>query len=91
MDSDLFNSRLHIGDSDGTAAATAASKQITVHSSGSTTCVLVNSNTIANGIVATVALTISPSTLDTSSTVQLTMALQLLLIALPDDHSHWQW
>jgi hypothetical protein len=56
------------------AAATAASKQITCNNStGSSTCVLwgVNSNTISNGVVATVALPISAATLNTSSSVQL--------------------
>ena len=43
----------------------------------------INSNTIANGIVATVALTISPSTLDTSSTVQLTNGAAAALDSTP--------
>ncbi len=55
--------------------ATSAGKSLTCSAAvGSETCVLVgmNSTLIGNGIVATVVLTVSPTTPDTSSAVQLT-------------------
>src|SRR5580658_825330 len=59
------------------SAATAASKLVTCNSvAGNLTCLLygINSSTIANGVVATITLTVSNSTLDTSSAVQVTNA-----------------
>jgi hypothetical protein len=58
-----------------TGAATAASKSITCNpATGSLSCVLfgMNSTVVANGILATVAVTISPTTSSTSSVIQLT-------------------
>ena len=56
------------------SAATAAGKQMSCTSSaGSSTCLLwgINSTTISSGVVATVALTLSPTTQNTSSSIQL--------------------
>ncbi|MGO9305746.1 MAG: cohesin domain-containing protein, partial [Candidatus Korobacteraceae bacterium] len=55
------------------AATSAASKSVNCNSaSGLLTCVVsgVNSNTIANGVVATINFTLSASTTDTSSVIQ---------------------
>ena len=55
------------------SAATAAGKTLSCNNvSGSTTCLIwgLNSNTISSGVVATVTLTVSASTLQTSSIVQ---------------------
>jgi hypothetical protein len=56
------------------AAGTAAGKQVScTNTAGSSMCLVsgLNSTTISNGVVATVALTISASTLDTSSSISL--------------------
>ena len=63
------------------AAATAASKSISCNNAaGTKKCVAwgVNSNAIANGILATVAMTISGSTKNTSSAVSLSGGLSAL-------------
>jgi hypothetical protein len=63
------------------AAATAAGKSISCNNTaGSRKCVAwgVNSNVIANGIIATVAMTISGSTKNTSSAVSLSGGLSAL-------------
>ena len=55
-------------------AGTSAGKQVSCSSaSGMSTCILwgINSNTISNGVIATVAFTISGSTVNTSSAIQL--------------------
>ena len=59
-------------------AATAAGKALSCNNvAGTSTCVLygLNQTAISAGIVATVTLTISPSTLNTSSNVQLTSGM----------------
>ena len=56
-------------------AGTAAGKQLFCSSTaGTSTCVLwgVNANALSDGVVATVALTLSASTVNTSSSIQLT-------------------
>lgn len=63
-------------------AATAASKSVTCNNAtaGVSTCVVegTNANTIANGVVATVALTISNTTTDTSSTIGLSGGVSVM-------------
>src|SRR5579871_734288 len=56
------------------AQGTAASKSLTCNNTaGNSSCVLwgLNNNTISSGVIATVTLTISPSTLSTASSVSL--------------------
>ena len=66
---DITSATLAVG-----SAATAAGKQLSCTSNaGSSTCLLwgINSTTISSGVVATVALTLSPTTQNTSSSIQL--------------------
>ena len=64
-------------------AATAAGKSISCNSgSGTATCVVwgINSTLIQNGVVATITFTISPSTLNTSSIIQLSGGLSASVV-----------
>src|SRR5450432_892937 len=66
---DITSATMAIG-----SAGKAAGKQMSCTSSaGSSTCLLwgINSTTISSGVVATVALTMSPTTQNTSSSIQL--------------------